>query len=117
MQIPDGHIAPDPFDPLKADARWSNPGAPFHPFLLRPLIFSAGPDRVYDIYTDRADAPGPFRYAVTTPPNDPYAYIIPAMGGDSVWMGTPVNYATSGDPTVLEHSDNITNHAIGLEGQ
>lgn len=108
FQIPDGSTKPDPMDPLKADFRWNNNmAAGFLPFELRPLIFSAGPDKIYDIYTD--DAGAPFRYRNNF--NDPYSVVIQASG--NVWMGTPADYANDG----LQHGDNITNHGLKLEGQ
>ncbi len=40
----------------------------FHPPLY-PLIYSAGPDRIFDIFVNTA---GDFHYSTTDPPNDPY---------------------------------------------
>lgn len=110
FQIPDGSTKPDAFDPLKIDPRWNNGGASgFKPFLLRPLIFSAGPDKIYDIYTD--DAATSFHYSSTSPPNDPYAVIVSA--GVNYWMGMPADYAGDG----LQNGDNITNHGLELPGE
>jgi prepilin-type N-terminal cleavage/methylation domain-containing protein len=110
FQVPDGRAAEyaDPHDPLKRDPRWSN-SASFKPFLLRPLIFSAGPDRVYDIYTDNATTT--LRYRDTVPPSDPYTAIVTT--GGNVWVGTPADYDNDG----LQHGDNITNHGLALEGE
>ncbi len=108
FQLPDGIKKPDAFDPLKADSRWSV-NAGFKPFRLRPLIFSGGPDKVYDIYTD--DAATTFHYSSTTPLNDPYAVIV--QPGGNVWMGTPADYSGDG----LQNGDNITNHGLELEGE
>jgi hypothetical protein len=41
--------APDPFDPLKADGRYRLPNPFIIPFALKPLIYSAGPDKEYDV--------------------------------------------------------------------
>jgi prepilin-type N-terminal cleavage/methylation domain-containing protein len=111
FQLPNGNLAPDPYDPLKVDARWADntPGA-FRPFQMRPLIFSAGPDKVYDIYIDPASTA--FHYSTTTPPNDPYAYIVDS--GVNHWMGEPAD--ANGDGS-LQHGDNVTNHSIVLEGE
>jgi prepilin-type N-terminal cleavage/methylation domain-containing protein len=107
-QVPNGLIAPDPFDPLKIDPRWmdNTPGA-WRPFNLRPLIWSAGGDEEHDILIGQTDAAGnpTLRYAQSTPPNDPYVGIV---GG---WMGTPTDVDQDGR---LLHGDNISNHAFGL---
>jgi prepilin-type N-terminal cleavage/methylation domain-containing protein len=109
FQFPDGSVRPDTFDPLKVDPRWSSTTAGFKPFQLRPLIFSGGPDKVYDIYTD--DAATSFHYNSTSPPNDPYAVIVSA--GVNYWMGMPADYANNG----LQNGDNITNHGLEFEGE
>lgn len=112
--------APDPYDPVHADPRWgtlnitaANPfpyalTAP-QPYALYPLIFSAGPDRQYDIngingtinliYSKTAQNATP-----PVPPNDPYytgGAALSIVGG----FGD-----INGDGT-LSYSDNITNHA------
>jgi hypothetical protein len=111
VQVPAGQIAPDAFDPLKIDTRWStNQG--FKPFLLRPLIFSAGPDKVYDIYVDDAPSVGtPIHYNSTSPPNDPY--LVKVANGNNIWVGTPSDYDGDG----LQNGDNITNHGLELIGE
>lgn len=108
FQQPHGELAPDPNDPLKSDFRWQ-PGSVFKPFLLRPLIFSAGPDKVYDIYIDPGTST--FHYNATTPPNDPYAYVVDPTGNK--WMGMPADANNDG----LQHGDNVTNHGLELEGE
>jgi hypothetical protein len=93
---------PDPFDPLKVDPRWRTGATPF---ALRPLIFSAGPDRRYDIATQLVDSSGnPFRYRTTSPPNDPY--YDPSANGQKP-LGTP--FDADGDGR-LSFADNLTNH-------
>lgn len=114
FQIPAGRIAPDTFDPLKADPRWdpnnaASSAAGFTPFALRPLIFSGGPDKVYDIYMDDNDPTKTIRYAMIG--NDPY--LVTIVDGAPTWIGYPADYDQDG----LQHGDNITNHAIELEGE
>lgn len=114
FQVPAGQIAPDAFDPLKVDPRWSDNTLStygFKPFLLRPLIFSGGPDKVYDIYTEYSDPNDPsvkIHYNTTTPPNDPYVVI--QVGGTPLWIGSPADYDGDG----LQNGDNITNHGLEL---
>lgn len=108
FQLPDGLTKADTFDPLKADPRWgTGDNSGFKPFQLRPLIFSGGQDKVYDIYTDTGT--GTHHASLTSPPNDPYA--MPGTNG--LWLGTPYDVAGDG----LDHGDNITNHAIEIEGE
>lgn len=114
FQVPAGQIAPDAFDPLKVDPRWSDPtlnNYGFKPFLLRPLIFSGGPDKVYDIYTDDADTATSIHYNATTPPNDPYH--VKVANGANIWVGTPTDYDGDGP----QNGDNITNHGLELAGE
>lgn len=92
-QTSDFAKAPDPFDPLHTDPRWTDADLKFAPYYLLPLIFSAGPDKQYDINT------GTVTYASTTPPNDPYQAVTPAVG-------TPLDFDGDGPG----HADNITSH-------
>ncbi len=87
---------PDPFDPLKVDPRWTN-GSPFTPFALKPLIWSAGPDKRHDIGVGGPNAYTP----LTTPPNDPF------VGGGVI--GSQLD--SNGDGS-LDYTDNITNHDL-----
>jgi len=137
FQTPLGLEKPDTFDPLKADPRWggdvpppwSNMSTVFRPFHMRPLILSAGPDRLSDLATD---FPGNFIYA-TTPitRNDPYV----VMNGNTNlifdisqpattqwrWMGVQCNLdvlASTGEVVAPRYAgDNITNHGIELQGE
>ncbi len=107
---------PDPFDPLKADGRYSvadpaiNPDASdttiwinqFHPFTLRPLVFSAGPDKRFDINS------GAIIYASLFNPNDPY-FRDSTVPADSHYIGTPLPIAEAG---VYYYMDNITNQSM-----
>lgn len=84
----------DPFDPLQLDAT---------PTALIPLIFSGGPDKSLDIFTDNS-APVPFhRYC---PPGVDNNYPNPHAPIATGVIGTPQD--TDGDGP--EWSDNITNH-------
>jgi prepilin-type N-terminal cleavage/methylation domain-containing protein len=99
-QTRDSRVAPDPFDPLKVDPRWTNTDPTNRPFALRPLIYSAGPDQAYDVNSPALDQ------ATLSPPNDPYY----ALGSTtSPLVGTPAD-TTADDDNVLSN-DNISNHA------
>jgi prepilin-type N-terminal cleavage/methylation domain-containing protein len=113
-QLPDGTRFADAFDPLKADPRWGQPigNNGFYPFALKPLIASAGPDKVHDLYLDDAAAASSIHYSATFPLNDPY-HVMPLMSGGTTWVGTPFDANLNGS---LEHGDNITNHGLGVEG-
>ena len=41
--------APDPFDPLRVDGRSRLPNRFIVPFALKPLVYSPGPDKEYDV--------------------------------------------------------------------
>src|SRR5439155_14797914 len=94
--------------------RWALPMTPASPawgYSLRPLIFSAGSDKKYDIATQLVDASSnDFRYATTTLPsgalfsNDPY--FVPTANGQMP-LGTQFDADADG---FLGYSDNITNH-------
>ena len=99
-------VVRDPFDPVREDAR-----ADFAlSFALRPLIFSAGRDKNYDVVADLIINGGALRYAFpasppfptgTGPsPNDPY---ISSSGAQLGMVGD-----IDGDGE--EWQDNITNH-------
>jgi hypothetical protein len=90
----------DPFDPARVDQRWSLTTPPgYCPFALYPLIFSAGPDGLYDVNT------GTVVYAATNPPNDPYAFMFPYVAGTE-----PVG-VTLGNGA----ADNLHNHWVEVE--
>lgn len=104
IQVKDSDRAPDPFDPLKVDPRWSDDGDPTNdPFALYPLIYSSGRDGSFDIAADY-DPPGPdtyFRQSVALPyPNDPYHTANLVLGNG---FGEPGPGS----------ADNITNHLLG----
>jgi prepilin-type N-terminal cleavage/methylation domain-containing protein len=103
MQTSAYATSPDPFDPAKADPRWTVGGPGAACYALRPLIFSAGRDKLYDInvgavvYSMTASAGPP-----PVPPNDPYYAATPMVGQP---------YDTNGDGA-LSWGDNITNHYL-----
>jgi len=77
-----------------------------HPtaFALHPLVYSAGPDKLYDVVTDYPAPDGPLRYATTVPPNDPH--YTPPSGPQ---IGTAMD--ANGDGR-LSYADNIHNHLL-----
>jgi prepilin-type N-terminal cleavage/methylation domain-containing protein len=87
---------PDPFDPFRVDARWGDNNFLNDPIALKPLIYSAGPDKKYEIGVS-----GTVQSATVPSPNDPY------FGGGAA--GTPIDSDSSGS---LDHADNITNHDL-----
>ena len=93
----------DPFDTANLE-----PGTP----ALFPLIYSAGPDGIYDINrgTTAGDESKTFSYQI---PSDlsKQAFDIMQKDGDSRLMGQPWN-DTDGNNKVLHHYDNITNHTL-----
>lgn len=95
VQPLDPNVAADSFDPHHVDTRAT--------YRLIPLIYSAGPDRRYDILIDDPGGTTLF-YNVTDPPNDPYT---PSPG--SSWIGTPGDWDMNGE---INHTDNITNHLL-----
>jgi prepilin-type N-terminal cleavage/methylation domain-containing protein len=108
LQTSDATVAPDPFDPAKADPLWHDATTGNEPFALRPLIFSGGRDKSNDIVTDNAPIPPNafHRYCPTsaTGNNWPQPYAPLAIG---VLIGTPQDTDGDGYP---EWADNITNH-------
>jgi hypothetical protein len=111
-------FAPDPYDPVRTDPRWSDADTASAPYALKPLIFSAGLDRSYDVSTvledHDASPPKEFRYSQTAnysvvgsrPPNDPYFVPPPA------WSQLPAGTVGDIDGDGYDHgwADNITNH-------
>jgi len=116
LNIPDGNLSPDPFDPLHVDDDLRGVmGVPARrSFALIPLIYSAGPDNNYDIITDSVDSID-YTLSTTSPPPppvlpvDPY-YVIPPVGSDpEKQVGQP--WDANGDGEV-NSIDNITNHLL-----
>ncbi|MCA9192230.1 MAG: prepilin-type N-terminal cleavage/methylation domain-containing protein [Planctomycetales bacterium] len=119
--------APDALDPMRTDYRWRTTGT--KPWLVVPLIISAGPDQSFDIVFNPLDTNTNlpvFNYAHTTwtsppAPNanfynvDPF-YEIPAnkIGNASpVMVGS--TFDSDGDGSVSGWDDNLTNHTILTE--
>ncbi len=93
LQSGDSESDHDPFDPLRRD-----PGA----YRLTPLIYSAGPDELFDIRATKD--------FVYVPPFDPYIDTDAAMSGDQL-IGEQRD-SPEGDGDDNWH-DNIHNHLIG----
>ncbi len=93
VQPLDHNVSYDAFDPHHVDTRPT--------YRLIPLIYSAGPDGVYDIVTD---SPTAIRYQMTDPTNDPY------HSWDSGASLVGMRYDIDGDG--LNDADNITNHLL-----
>lgn len=88
---------PDPFDPFKIDYRWQDADLTNDPIALKPLIWSAGPDKRHGISVNTPTVAGvPQPYATSNPPNDPY-------WPQAVMVGAPFN---------SDATDNITNHDL-----
>ena len=135
VQTVDAQRAPDPFDPLHVDYRWYDKdqnGQPFtanDPFALVPLIYSAGPDGVFDIVDEiqsfrHAGLPAGYTTCVYDMAtglqvfnNDPYHVFGPTANPTAMTnqIGMPADLSgpnvTSPDG-VLGAADNITNHLI-----
>ena len=63
---------PDPFDRRKIDPRWHDSDLTNDPFLLYPIIYSAGPDREYNIYNRDLKVPIHYTDRVNGHSADPY---------------------------------------------
>ena len=88
--------APDRFDPLKVDGRYRLPNRFIVPFELHPLIYSAGPDKEYDVQRSGA--------ANTLALCDPYRVDF-GSNPAGLMAGSP--YDPDGQ---AGFADNITNH-------
>lgn len=106
------NTSPDPFDPLGVRGGrvtlTTTPIVTYDHFPLHPLIFSAGPNGLYNIRTGIQDSSGTeLTYPGSTPPNNPY--IEDTSSGYTKRMGAILD--TSGDEL-----DNITNHVLVIAG-
>ena len=92
----DSTFVHDPFDSANIE-----PGTP----ALYPLIYSAGPDAIYDINrgTTQGGEQNTFNYSSPLNPM--------TKDGDNRYIGQPWN-DTDGNRNVLHHFDNITNHSM-----
>lgn len=88
--IPDATVHHDPFDIMQRQD-----GA----FAIYPLIYSAGPDQIFDIQTERPKGSFSFK------PDDPY------NGPAGLPQDLPSTFSTTADGVENWH-DNITNHEL-----
>ena len=100
LQTADSAGSPDPFDPRGVDTRGT--------WAIYPLIYSAGPDEKYDIYTGTGSS------------DDPYAGIDQThspLGTTGTQIGAPLDESNDAqvapDNGKLNHHDNIHNHRLG----
>jgi prepilin-type N-terminal cleavage/methylation domain-containing protein len=116
----------DPFDQMhvyrpSSGEPFYNPALPITSQIyppLYPLIYSAGPDRIFDIFVnDKSTTPSAtsneFQYSTTSPPNNPYAIVNGGL------FGTPTDQDSDFTPTGVTQGDgvdnsidNITNHDL-----
>lgn len=120
-QAPAADTPGDPFDVARVDPHWASmtydyaPSALVRPFPLVPLIYSAGPDRGFDVYvhtTTGGTANKDFAYRLTVPPNDPYCtrYRFLGSSNDSI-LYLPGALLDANGNGYFEYADNITNHS------
>ncbi|RMF43381.1 MAG: type II secretion system protein [Planctomycetota bacterium] len=113
---------PDAMDPLRTDWRWSDNSVMAKPWLLVPLIISAGPDGVFDVSFDKNPT---VVYATQTwagPTSSPaygqvgpYFYPDPYFGVYSGGGALGALFDEDGDGTTRGAADNISNHSLLLE--
>jgi prepilin-type N-terminal cleavage/methylation domain-containing protein len=96
----------DTFNPLRIDPSQIYSNFDDYPrnFTLYPLVFSAGPDELYDINIMRD-----LNYPNLTPKNHPYYVPFPPVANPYLPAGVPMDADGDGQ---LSFMDNITNHAI-----
>ena len=101
LQTCDPSKQPDSFDPRRVYPTTSPPAQNQATFALYPLIYSAGPDKHYDIVSD---IPGPLQYSTLR--NNPF---------NSNQIGSPQDTPQEAEPANGENewADNIHNHLIG----
>ncbi len=111
---------PDAMDPIRTDWRWADESVTQKPWLLVPLVVSAGPDGIFDVSFDQATA---VEYATQTwstqaspayQSGGPYFYPDPYVGVDT-GNGLGSLFDEDGDGTTDGAGDNITNYDILLE--
>ncbi len=124
---------PDPLDPLRTDWRWNHPAfaGVSKPWMLVPLIVSAGPDGIFDM---KFEFSTPVDYATHTwtlgGTGSPAHGVGPAYGFPDPYFdyydtsGTPVTERhggigswqdDDGNPNTFGAQDNITNYSLILE--
>lgn len=122
----------DPFDPMGVDPRNTDNDGNNDTFALVPLIFSAGPDQVFNIQTNHLMQDGSsFRYVQSAtaefddpedtipagkyPKNDPYVS-LPDAGPTTESLGDKDNFRNHfgqvDDTSDDGHIDNIYNHFL-----
>lgn len=110
--IDPSRVAPDPYDPARADPRWPTSGSvptDGQLFFSFPLIFSAGPDGLYDI----AVGDGSFSYFQTgTSTQSPGPYDPFPIFSSAPQMGTQGDLNADG---YQNHFDNLHNHLIEIK--
>ena len=99
----------DPFDPLKWDPRWRDGVEDNDPYVLFPLVMSAGRDRLFDVLVDFNP---PLDYDTPSPTvnlyNDPYVTF-----NDPVFGPVQIGYQDDIDgDNALSYADNITSHFL-----
>jgi prepilin-type N-terminal cleavage/methylation domain-containing protein len=110
-------------DPLKVDELWDDGISDNDPFMLVPLIFSAGPDAEYGIITEMEvsnpddDGKHLFRYTEDSHPypNNPF-HIQPklfARFGNRVPINPKSPFHPTNNPYRASSLDNISNHLLG----
>ncbi len=118
---------PDPMDPLRTDWRWSLASfSAQRPWMLVPLIISAGPDGDFDIQFDEATAvtyatdvwPGPTdspeHFATTYYWIDPYHGYYDNSSG-AIEQGGLGQWFDENAPSPYGAADNITNYSQLLQ--
>ncbi|GAB5402501.1 MAG: type II secretion system protein [Aureliella sp.] len=117
----------DAMDPLRTDWRWANASNAAKPWLLVPLVVSAGPDEVFDLTFDTstglAFATQTWSGTTNSPAHfarGPYLFPDPYFGSldaSGVYTGAGLGSAvdTDGDGTIDGATDNITNYSLILE--
>jgi hypothetical protein len=120
---------PDALDPLRTDWRWSLPSFTQKPWLLIPLIVSAGPDGYFDLEFNTTSGvnyaqttwPGPTDSPAHMKPYSPYYFVDPYVGfynnGSGAGMQGGLGQWKNDDGIIDTYgaADNITNYALILE--
>lgn len=123
LQTGDSDADHDPFDPLDMDGagdfipfnltaaqRQGISNDRWRGYRLMPLIYSAGPDGIFDI--TREYKANNVDYSLPQPlPNDPYMKLPDNANQGEMMIGTPGDADVDGS---IDHMDNITNHALGV---
>ncbi len=95
----------DPFDPLKIDGRWRDGIEYNDPFLLHPVVVSAGRDKLFGMI---------FSFAAIDPnapvPPSPYVYGDPYAIDPNEPSPPQISLPQIGSVAGLDYGDNITNH-------